>query len=131
MTKSAAALLAALILTACAAPSYRTADLPQLAEGEVRWFALERLGQEGETVQTSLLAVQGAGGGASRWTQTDAFGAPQARLLATANGWRRDGFVMPNREAQTLFTLMLPRLQNGFRQPETLGGWHIRPLEQP
>lgn len=124
-------LLCAIALTACTAPTYRAADLPQLAAGEVRWFTLERLNPNGETVQTSLLAVQGEGQNQTRWIQTDAFGAPQARLLATEQGWQRDGFVMPNREAQKLFTQMLPRLQHGFRQPETLNHWRISPLEQP
>ncbi|WP_419540276.1 hypothetical protein [Pasteurella oralis] len=39
-----------------------------------------------------------------RWVQTDPLGAPIARLLLTQQGWQNDGFVMPNKQAQQLFS---------------------------
>lgn len=124
-----------LLLAACAT-DFPAAGVPQLAEGESRWFRLERLNPEGGVEQTSLLAVQGEGGGRVRWVQTDVFGAPQARLLSTPQGWVRDGFIWPNREAEQLFQAMFPLLKQPLRLPETLparpdGHWRITPVIQP
>lgn len=126
-------LLAALLLAACGA-TFAPQDLPHLAAGESRRFKLERLDETGAAEQVSLLVVQGETGGQSRWIQTDAFGAPLARLLATPSGWRRDGFVPPNHAAQAVFTAMFPLLENGFsdgRPRELEGGgakWRLTPL---
>lgn len=127
--------LSALLLAACAAP-FPAQSLPQLAAGDSRWFKLERLNPQGEVEQTSLLAVQGEGSGRSRWIQTDAFGAPQARLLATPEGWQRDGFIWPNREAGELFQNLFPYINEPHRLPETLparpdGRWRITPITPP
>ena len=127
--------LLVLWLAACTA-AYPPQQAPQLAEGESRWFKLERLNPQGEVEQTSLLAVQGEGGGQVRWVQTDAFGAPQARLLSTPQGWVRDGFIWPNREAEQLFQAMFPLLAQPPAEPQTLparpdGQWRISPVELP
>lgn len=120
-----------LLLTACGTVAYHASDLPTLAIGQTHWFKLEHLDQHGQTLQTSLLAIQGAANGQSRWVQTDAFGAPQARLIATKQGWQRDGFIMPNRAAEKLFTHIMPALRDGLTQPKTIDNWRISPLEQP
>ncbi|MDO5091757.1 MAG: hypothetical protein Q4D61_09430 [Cardiobacteriaceae bacterium] len=117
--------LLCLLLTACAA-RYSAADLPTLAAGDVRTFRLDRLHADGSILQSSLLVVHGEAGGHSRWLQSDAFGAPQARLLATANGWQRDGFAPPNRDAERLFIRLFPLLDS--RDTHHIDGWRITPL---
>ena len=78
--------------------------------------------------------VQGEAGGRTRWIQTDAFGAPLARLSATERGWRRDGFVPPNHAAQALFTEMFPMLKDYSSDERDIninaGGvkWRVTPL---
>ncbi len=88
------------------------AVVPDLAGGG-GWFRLEQRDAEGNAVQSSLLAVeQGADG--VRFVQTDALGAPVARQVLDAQGWKRDGFVMPNVASGRLFAAMLPLLaENG------------------
>ncbi len=127
-------LLAALLLAACGA-TFAPQDLPPLAAGESRRFKLERLDDGGAAEQVSLLVVQGEAEGRSRWIQTDAFGAPLARLLATREGWRRDGFIPPNHTAQAVFTAMFPLLKNSVfsdglpRELESGGAkWRLTPL---
>lgn len=118
-------LLFMLLLNACQAP-FPAEHLPQLAEGDVRRFRLDRVDAQGNIMQSSLLVVQGQQNGISRWIQTDAFGAPQARLTATRQGWQRDGFIAPNRRAQALFQAVFPLLD----QPENAvwQDWRITPL---
>lgn len=41
-----------------------------------------------------------------RWVQTDPLGAPIARVWLTKKGWEQDGFIMPNKQAQLLFTAL-------------------------
>ena len=132
--KTLTPILAALLLAACGA-TFSPQDLPQLTSGESCRFKLERLDRQGMPEQVSLLVVQGEVGGRSRWIQTDAFGAPLARLLATREGWRRDGFVPPNHASQAVFTAMFPLLKNGGfadgRAVELEGGgakWRLTPL---
>lgn len=45
-----------------------------------------------------------------RWVQVDPLGSPLARLRLTAKGWQNDGFVMPNRQAQWLFSAIATQL---------------------
>lgn len=122
-----------LLAAACTAP-INPAALPQLAADEVRWFRIDRLDTQNHPAETSLLAVQAQPDGTSRWIQTDAFGAPQARMVLSARGWRRDGFIMPNQKSQKLFTAMLPLLKQPAGQPETLQTgrerWQITPIRQ-
>ena len=58
--------------------------------------------QNSKLKQTSLLTVQFQPK-QWRWVQTDPLGSPFARLLLTKQGWKNDGFVMPNKQAQGLF----------------------------
>ena len=116
---------AALLLAACGT-SFNPQARPQLDVGESRRFKIERLDGAGGTEQVSLLVV--------RWIQTDAFGAPLARLSATERGWRRDGFVPPNHAAQALFTEMFPLLKDYSSDERDIninaGGvkWRVTPL---
>ncbi|MCG6505098.1 hypothetical protein OP500_07415 [Kingella sp. SNUBH-2017] len=124
---------AALLLAACGT-SFNPQARPQLDVGESRRFKIERLDGAGGTEQVSLLVVQGEAGGRTRWIQTDAFGAPLARLSATERGWRRDGFVPPNHAAQALFTEMFPMLKDYSSDERDIninaGGvkWRVTPL---
>ena len=120
-------LLAAALLAACAKP-FPAHELPAFAADEVRSYRLDRLDDNGHILASSLLLVQGDGAGGSRWIQTDAFGAPQARLIATTSGWQRDGFVPPNREAERLFEALFPHLHNTPDMPIILPGWRITPV---
>lgn len=86
-----------LFITACTTlPEVK--QLPPQAD-KVKTFQVETKGQ------SSLLFVQFAEN-QWRWIQTDPLGAPIARVLLTPNGWQQDGFVMPNRQAQQLFTAL-------------------------
>ena len=114
-------------LLACARP-FAPESLPQLGADEVRHFRLDRLDAQGNPLQSSLLIVQGDGQGGTRWMQSDAFGAPQARLLASAQGWQRDGFVPPNREAERLFVALFPYIQQPPAQAIIVHGWRVTPV---
>ncbi|RRD89823.1 hypothetical protein [Conchiformibius steedae] len=120
-------------VAACAA---LPAPVGVLAQNEVRWFRAERLNAEdGSVAQTSLLSVQGLANGQSRWLLADAFGAPQARLTAGAQGWQADGFAPPNRAAKQLFTALAPLIQQGTPLPPTLRTpaalWRLTLIESP
>ena len=98
-------------LTACSV-AYAPQDRPTLAEQQVLLFRLDKLDAAENVVQTSLLTVQGQANGITRWVQTDVFGAPQARLLATAQGWQRDGFIPPS----SLHSLPCPNKNGASRR---------------
>ncbi|MCF7521113.1 hypothetical protein L4G92_03470 [Neisseria sp. ZJ106] len=122
------------VLSACA--GFRAQDLPELPPQQALWFQVDKLDTQGNTVQTSLLSVQGSEDGSSRWVMTDAFGAPQARLSANSRGWQADGFAPPNRAAKKLFTAMFPLLKQDFRRPQTIHSdpnhsWRITPIADP
>ena len=122
--------LCALLLSSCVAVS-DFAMRPNLPQGETRWFQVEQLDGD-SVVQTSVLAVQGMNNGNSRWILSDPFGVPQARMIATEDGWQKDGFAPPNRTAKQLFVPMFPLLQNHFRQPEIIENkgkkWRVSPI---
>ena len=101
-------LAAALLLAACAAPLPQPHSLPPLPQS-ARWFKLEKADAAGQTVQTSLLAVEPLSDGL-RFVQTDALGAPVSRQTVSTQGWKNDGFVMPNAASRRLFAALLPLL---------------------
>lgn len=74
--------------------------LPEV-KTDSRTFKVEQLAEQ-QVKQTSLLTVQFQPE-QWRWVQTDPLGSPIARLLLTKQGWKNDGFVMPNKQAQGLF----------------------------
>ncbi|WP_439256782.1 hypothetical protein [Lonepinella sp. BR2271] len=59
--------------------------------------------------QQSLLTVQFSAQ-QWRWIQTDIFGAPLARVVLTEKGWQNDGFIMPNKQAETVFSALATAL---------------------
>ena len=91
------------ILTACSSISVQ--QLPK-QDVEQRLFKVEQIQPKQET---SLLAVQFSTE-QWRWVQTDPLGAPIARLLLTKQGWQNDGFVMPNHQAQQLYSALATAL---------------------
>ena len=106
---------AALALAACTTlPHPQT--LPALPQ-EAQWFKLEQTDAAGQTVQTSLLAVEQLSDGI-RFVQTDALGAPVSRQTVTPRGWKNDGFIMPNAQSRRLFAALLPLI--AARRTETL-----------
>ena len=95
----------ALALAACTAlPHPQT--LPELPQ-QAQWFKLEQTDAAGQTVQTSLLAVERLPDGI-RFVQTDALGAPVSRQTVSTRGWQNDGFIMPNAQSRRLFAALLP-----------------------
>lgn len=108
MKKHLATFSLTLLLAACGGGLPKPVSLSPLKTAG-GWFRLEERDAGGGTVQNSLLAVeQGAGG--IRFVQTDPLGAPLARQVLDAEGWRNDGFIMPNAPARRLFAAMLPLL---------------------
>lgn len=91
------------VLTACSSISVQ--QLPK-QDVQQRLFKVEQIQPKQET---SLLAVQFSTE-QWRWVQTDPLGAPIARLLLTKQGWQNDGFVMPNRQAQQLYSALATAL---------------------
>ncbi|WP_386698558.1 hypothetical protein [Lonepinella sp. MS14436] len=59
--------------------------------------------------QQSLLSIQ-FNPTQWRWVQTDILGAPLARVVLTENGWQNDGFIMPNKQAEKLFSALATEL---------------------
>lgn len=126
-----AAICGASLLAACtsSAPPSR---LPELSQ-ETLLLQADRLDDAGEVAQTSLLTIQRITPQQTRWILTDAFGAPQARVLLSPQGWQRDGFVPPNRSAQQLFQQLAPHICPQCRLPDTVNTttaqWHISPTQ--
>jgi len=99
MIKKYLLLWALTLLTACSTlPNIEA--LPEV-KTDSRTFKVEQLAEQ-QVKQTSLLTVQFQPE-QWRWVQTDPLGSPIARLLLTKQGWKNDGFVMPNKQAQGLF----------------------------
>ncbi|NBI42668.1 hypothetical protein GVX76_04055 [[Haemophilus] felis] len=93
---------------------------------ESRLFAVEQLTPKNEK---SLLAVQFLPD-YWRWVQTDPLGSPIARLQLSQNGWQNDGFVMPNSQAQRLFSAIATYLNPNnppFELSESNKIWQITP----
>lgn len=79
-------------------------NLP-LVKDKIKAFQVNNLTKE----QQSLLMIQFK---PEQWRfiQTNALGAPIARMVLTSQGWRNDGFVMPNKQAKLLFTALINTL---------------------
>lgn len=94
-------------LTACAALP-QPQSLPAVsASGQ--WYKLEKSDASANMLQTSLLAVEQQSN-SLRFVQTNALGAPISRQVLTPNGWKNDGFIMPNADSRRLFAALLPFL---------------------
>lgn len=74
-----------------------------------RLFKVVQLDEQRQIRQTSLLALQSAPE-QWRWVQTDSLGAPIARLVLTGQGWQNDGFIMPNHQAERLYSALATAL---------------------
>lgn len=106
MRKYIIMILCVLCLAACSAfPKIQ--QLPEQKEAS-RLFKVEKINNQ-QAVQASLLTVQYEAN-QWRWVQTDPLGAPIARLLLSKEGWLKDGFVMPNNQAQYLFAALATAL---------------------
>lgn len=117
-------LIFSLFLTACS-QSLKVKSLPPQPV-ESRLFAVEQLAPKNEK---SLLAVQFLPD-YWRWVQTDPLGSPIARLQLSQNGWQNDGFVMPNSQAQRLFSAIATYLNPNnppFELNESNKMWQITP----
>lgn len=101
------AAFAATLLAACSSLPYPQ-TVPNLARPG-QWYKLEQTDASGHVLQTSLLAVEQLEHGI-RFVQTDALGAPVSRQIVGADGWKNDGFVMPNPASRRLFASLLPLL---------------------
>lgn len=125
------------ILLACSATPPVHARL-MLPENTVLWWQVEELDQAGNVRQSSLLSAQTLADGQTRWLQTDPLGAPQARLIATQNGWKSDGFAPPNRAAEQLFEQLAQTIHAASRpaaeaqEIEASGiRWRVRTINMP
>ena len=104
MVKSLYYLIIIFCLAACS--SFPQVERLPLQSIETRLFKVEQLQPKSET---GLLAVQFSAE-QWRWVHTNPLGAPIARLLLTKQGWQNDGFVMPNRQAQQLYSALATAL---------------------
>ena len=80
--------------------------LPTLAIHDAVWFQLEQADITGQSMQSSLLAIEQTAN-EIRFVQTNALGAPITRQVFNQQGWHNDGFVMPNAESRRLFSALL------------------------
>jgi len=97
-------MLLMLLLAGCAATSVLPRQYNEPAQ--VRSYKLSLVTAPGQT-EDSLLIVQPEAGGASRWIQTNALGAPLARLSLRDGQWTTDGFAPPNPRARQLFEAII------------------------
>ena len=104
--------LFSLFLVACSSlPEIQSLPPQQKTE---RLFKVEQREANGELKQSSLLSLS-AQPNAWRWVQTDPLGAPIARVILDKDGWRNDGFIMPNAQAKSLFSALATALNE--KQP--------------
>lgn len=98
MLKKSILFLTLILITACSS-SLKVLELPQ-SKIESQLFIIT---QQSPKSEKSLLAVEFQPE-QWRWVQTDPLGAPISRLILNKKGWQNDGFVMPNKQAQQLFS---------------------------
>ena len=103
-----------MLLAGCAATSVLPRQYSPPAQ--VQSYKLSLVTAPGQT-EDSLLIVQPEAGGASRWIQTNALGAPLARLSLRDGQWTTDGFAPPNARARQLFEAII-----AARMPQAQ--WH-------
>ncbi|MBP3194597.1 MAG: hypothetical protein J6M05_02885 [Cardiobacteriaceae bacterium] len=132
--KSVAFLFFLLFFSACSSPKYSPEDLPQIAPKRVIWLKLEKINRENTAISTEILSVQGLENNETRWLLTDAFGAVKARVIATNDGWKNDGFAPPNREARRLFQAIFSEVDKPVLAEKIieLGSdkWRIAPMSE-
>ena len=97
-------------LSACSS-SLNVLELPKQS-AESRLFKLEQIVPKQET---SLLVIQFEQQ-QWRWSQTDPLGAPISRLILDLSGWKNDGFIAPNKQAQQLFSAIATGLNPSQHQ---------------
>ncbi len=107
LTASLCALMV-LLLAGCASTSVLPVKSQAQSQTTARLqsYKLTSVSSSGQTEDT-LLIVQPEAGGATRWIQTNALGAPLARLQLSDGAWRTDGFLPPNPTAQQLFEAII------------------------
>nr|WP_226816655.1 DUF3261 domain-containing protein [Advenella sp. FME57] len=116
-------LLLVLLLAGCAATSILPRQYNEPAQ--VRSYKLSLVTTPGQT-EDSLLIVQPEAGGASRWIQTNALGAPLARLSLRDGQWTTDGFAPPNPRARQLFEAIIAAQIPQAQWPAAYPGVDIR-----
>ncbi len=97
-------MLLMLLLAGCATTSILPRQYNEPAQ--VQSYKLSLVTAPGQT-EDSLLIIQPEAGGASRWIQTNALGAPLARLSLRDGQWTTDGFAPPNPRARQLFEAII------------------------
>lgn len=133
-----ALLLAAIALNGCALMQPAGSLPPQFPPlAETRQFRVEGCEAEGgpgddATIAggqaPSLVVVQPQVDGSWRWLRLDAFGTPQARMIARPGGqWQNDGFMPPDAEARALFAGMMLLLTPESQRSQVWPGLHARP----
>ncbi len=100
MLKKYCFILFILFITACSS-SFKVMQLPK-QEQDDRLFKVEQQDSKNNIIQSSLLSIQFENE-QWRWVQVDPLGSPIARVILSKQGWKNDGFVMPNNQAQQLF----------------------------
>ncbi len=124
LTASLCALIV-FLLAGCASTSVLPAKSQAQGQSQttarLQSYKLTAVSSTGQTEDT-LLIVQPEAGGATRWIQTNALGAPLARLQLSDGAWRTDGFLPPNPAAQQLFEAIIasqiPRQQWASAYPD-------------
>lgn len=102
----------ALLISLAACSSFSNLPQPQTIptlNQSGQWFKLERTDVSNNSMQSSLLAVEQTSEGI-RFIQTNALGAPISRQIINHQGWKNDGFVVPNSDSRLLFAALLPLL---------------------
>ncbi|MDD0973664.1 DUF3261 domain-containing protein [Pseudomonas fontis] len=110
-------LLAAVLLSACAARAPLPAQLPQLALPMQLHVQREQAGQH----QDWLLVIQQEPH-ALRWTLLDLLGIPLARQLLDDGRWQAEGLLPPNPAARELFAALLFALTDEQALPAAYPG---------
>ena len=93
--------ICAFILLSGCAQQYLNTHLP-IVKMPTKAFQVNNLTKK----QQSLLMIQFQPNH-WRFIQTNALGAPIARMVLTNKGWRNDGFIMPNSQSKLLFTALI------------------------
>ena len=119
-------MLLMLLLAGCATTSILPRQYNEPAQ--LQSYKLSLVTAPGQT-EDSLLIVQPEAAGASRWIQTNALGAPLARLSLRDGQWTTDGFAPPNRRARQLFEAIIAAQVPQAQWPAAYPGIDINKTE--